>query len=466
MQIRNTKSSRAFRCIVACLAVILFIPQAYAELSFLSESENSGAKGKVNADLQWRIVELYSNERCDLVHALVRPEDYERLRPNILAIVAYCKPDHQESEKLFQLAEREDPAGDLIMAMHAQSVWAVDSEKAKPLWEKVLKFARNPYLQTMAKEYLTDNVAKASNKPLQLSKITIYGRLRAGGSYETNPILRYDSNPGRARPQRVGNLQLLAGAQRWYPFGSISAIYNGAYSRYWMSSDLNTIQNELEIPVNLRMGTHEDLVLRPFGGFDWAGGNPYRSTYGFGVMGIAYRSDYKQYVQGSVYNENLPVARFRAQEGTHFRFDYNWEFYPAAWLFRFQMFMDHVKAANDFNNGTDITYSHTDFGGDLGAQVHLSGITFGLDAKAIFRFDSLPSRYAAPSTGVSAEKTRQDMNWVLTPSFSVPLFSYMQLYAWYEYNKNSSNIGASDYADYNIVNQIFGARLQTQFSNY
>jgi hypothetical protein len=65
-------------------------------------------------EFQWKLVEAYSNERCDVVRDAVKPEMYEKLRPNVRAIVAFCEPKGIDPEKLFASAEKEDPGGDLV----------------------------------------------------------------------------------------------------------------------------------------------------------------------------------------------------------------------------------------------------------------------------------------------------------------------------------------------------------------
>jgi hypothetical protein len=446
------------------LAVLL------ACLSFSAHADDAVPPPEPNAkqssrDFQWQIVEFFNSERCDLVRDAAKPSSYSLLRPNILAIVAFCEPRGQDHEKLFREAEKRDPTGDLIMVLHAKYVWKRSKEKARPLWENVLKHARNTYLKSMAKRYLEGEVEK--DEILHLSPWSYQGKFRLGGGYESNPVFPYAGNPGGGkRPQSYGTFKANGGVQRWVSFGSYAANYEGSYVRYSKSPELSMFGNQLEVPITFRLGAYEDIVFRPFAGLSYAGSRSFEQKMGFGILGVAYRPEYKQSVQGSIFTNNLFFPEFNAEEGTHLRFDYNWEFFPSRWTYRFQAFMEHLRAVNDFDNGTDIKHSHTDLGGLFGLQLMGQGITYEFDFSASFRLDSLPSEYTGRQSGVRLRKRRNDVTIDAKPGVTIPLWRDFDLNAFYEYTRTFSPLRQDDYTDYNMEDHAIELVLLTEFSNY
>lgn len=83
---------------------------------------------------QSQIVQFYSDGRCDKVRNLVSKIDPYRLRPNVLAIVAFCEPPGRDAEALFAQAEAESPTGDLIAVLHALYRSKRSASSAEPLW--------------------------------------------------------------------------------------------------------------------------------------------------------------------------------------------------------------------------------------------------------------------------------------------------------------------------------------------
>lgn len=417
----------------------------------------------VTPDLQWQLVKYFSAERCDLVRALTRKKNYGKLRPNVRAIVAFCEPRDVNPETLFASAEKEDPTGDLVLVLHAKYIWKRDHQAAKPLWEKVLKLARNRSLKAMAERYLSDQVSK--DEILHLNALSWQLKAQLGGGFETNPTLPLSPEPAVKSPQAFSDLRLQGGAQRWYSFGSISADYEGSYQRYLATPNLSLFANQLELPVSLRLGTYEDLVLRPFYGVSLAGSRTFGTRYGAGVMGVAYRPDYKQSVQGSVFSERLRFAALKPEEGTHYRFDYDWEFFPDLWIYRLRAFMEHVRAINDFNNGTNLKFAHTDVGAEFDVKRILRGVTFETGIWATMRLDSLASDYVSPTLG-RVQYRRNDLTLGFRPAFTLPLVDEVSLNVSYEIVNTFSPTRSAYYADYNKLDQTAGVLLSTEFSNY
>lgn len=435
-------------------------------LSLLLICNLASAAQSVPASTQSRIVELFTADNCIAVRDLVKAKEVFGLRPNIMAIVAYCEIPGVDSLVLFQKAEELDPVGDLIFTLHAKYVWKKDPAAAEPLWQRVLMLARNPYLSAMAREYLAGMIKE--DKPLSLQKTTFFASLMAGGSAESN-----------ARPEELAyapnassptiNVEARLNAQRWFPFGSIAANYFLDVEQRPSVDQYSLISHQVDLPISVHVGRNEDIVFRPIGGFTNLNGLPFKSYAGIGVLGIIYRADYKQSIQGLFYSDHISIPQIAGEDAEHYHFDYSWEFYPRGWIVTTQLEIEHASADDTtdyagipgtFNN------SHTDTVFDFKLQKELGILTFGLVGKAGLRLDSGTSRYAIRSSGVIVKTSRIDTQTVLKPSLTIPIFPYVQLYAWYEWNRIFSNIGPDDYIDRNFSNQTVGLALKTYLSSY
>lgn len=227
--------------------------------------------------------------------------------------------------------------------------------------------------------------------------------------------------------------------------------------------------HDLDIPIAIHAGKNEDIAFRPIGGVSTIGGNLFKSKGGLGVLGIIYRPNYKQSVQGMVYSDHIYLKEIKGEDADHFHFDYMWEFYPKGWIFSTQISIEHAKAENtsdyagipgDFNN------AHTDTQIDVNLQKDFLIFTLGLSSKLMYRLDTGDSTYALHSTGALVKKTRSDTEIMATPNISIPIFKDVQLYGWYSIDKVSSNIGKNDYIDRNFFNQVVGLAIKTTLSSY
>jgi len=124
-----------------------------------------------------------------------------------------------------------------------------------------------------------------------------------------------------------------------------------------------------------------------------------------------------------------------------------------------------VRAVNDFNNGTDIKYSHTDVGGRFNLQTLAHGITFQFETGGYFRVDNEPSIFFS-KTGLKVRKRRNDIGFDVKPNATISLLSELHLNAYYQFSRVFSRMGPEDYSDFNILNHTLGLVLFTEFSNY
>lgn len=427
---------------------------------------NIQTTSQITPNIEARIVELFSNSQCNQVREIVEPFEIRSFRPNILAIAAACEPKGENSEELFKLAEQKNPTGDLILVLHARWLWKRDPKLAEPLWQKVRMIARTPYFKDMAEEYIAGTVDEYSERPLNLKSLTIYGNLELGSTRATDPryfeIVDQKANSSYSLYQKA-NLN----GQRWFRFGSISLNYFLTNSHYFSSNSFDQTLHQADAPIAIHIGPNEDVAFRPFASYMAIGQNPYQKMFGIGVLGVIYRSGFKHSVQGSVATDRIIPASQEALQGTHYKFEYSWDFFPPLWYFQGSLWIEHVNSKDDVINGitNTIPYSHTDLGSRINAQHDFRLFSLGLDSKVYFRIDADTSSFVNQSRSLTNIR-RRDVGLSLQPVLTVPLFPFVKTIVWYQWDRILSNIGSNDYANRNLMNQVVGVGLRTSVSNY
>jgi hypothetical protein len=159
------------------------------------------------------------------------------------------------------------------------------------------------------------------------------------------------------------------------------------------------------------------------------------------------------------------LSEFKPEAGTHYRFDYDWEFFPNLWIYRLQASMEHVRAVNDFNNGTNLKFSHTDVGVEFAVKRIFRGVTAETGFRATMRLDSLPSGFVSLSLGKVAYR-RNDLTLGIRPAVTFPVMDEVALSLSYEVENTFSPTRSGYFADYNKFNQTAEALFSTVFSNY
>lgn len=439
------------------IALGLFISTALcAEISKLEE-------------IQQTIVQLYSDGKCDEVRKLVNTKTIRNFRPNIMAIAAYCEPQGLDPESIFSQAEAINPTGELILTLHAKYRWKKDQKSSKELWQKVLLFARNDYFRDLAKDYLADVIDDAQDRPLHLSRHTGFGKFFLGATHKTHPetedFVYLPSNSSFG-----ANLHSDLSWRSWYRFGSLAANAALTYDHYFTARNFNLFTSDFELPIAVHIVSAKDIVFRPFLGYSRVGHEPYKILYGLGVMGVVYKSNYKQSVQGIVFSDHVYVPAIQAQEGAHYRFEYQWDFFPPLWFFSTQFFVEHVSAdrnvTNLFGVNGDLEMNHTDIGLNLQLDHDFPGFTLGFKPNFVYRVDSDDSTYPAKSNDILISKQRQDWTVKLQVNASVPLLASVQIFSWFEWMRVFSNIDSQDYIDRNYKNETVGLGIRTSMSTY
>lgn len=426
----------------------------------------------IDAAFEEKIVDLFAENQCEKVREVVEPQMLGQFRPSVLAIAAYCEVRGGDPETLLAEAERKDPSNDTIALVHARYVWKKDHESSFPLWRRLLLLARNPALKNLAQQYLNETIKNEEALPLN-QPLTISSNFISNYAFEANPeqdATSLGTPPGSMVLGIGGNFNL----QRATEFGSIGCDYSIFQKFYRTIHNQDLLANDLEVPVAFRVGDNEDLILRPFASFTTQGYQPYQSALGGAVQGVAYRSNYKQSVQGSIFVDHFSPMELQPQQGTHFRFEYNWEFYLPNWFIKYLATVEHVHASADtfgdansaVNSNATLNYSHTDFSLQMVLERNFNWLIASLSPKVLVREDSDSSTYALTDSQRQASKRRQDLQVVMTPSLTFPLTGALQIYTWYEFNHTFSNFGPRDFNDYNIDNQTIGLGLRGFLSNF
>lgn len=457
------------------LADIMIRRTLYCLALLFAGTNNTFAQGKLTAlpmipeTLQREIVEQYSSGHCDEVRTTVEKLDLERLRPNVLAIVAYCSPSGHDPEDLFSSAEKKEPTGDLILTLHA--FWRVKTkglDSARPVWEKLFVLARNDYFRTMAHSFLAGaGNPEMVNTPLDLSPNTEFARIFLGAFRRSDPrpsdflyLTSHESYGTRTNADLSW--------RRWYGFGSVSANYSIAYDRILTDRRFDLVNNTLEAPVEFRVSRAKDLAIRPYVTYATFGGEAYNSRYGLGVKGTVYRENFVQWIQTSIYTETEFIPEIVDQGGTHYRFDYAWDVYPSAWYLSSRFFMDH-NAANRtlmyLGRSGDFEMSYTRFGLNFIVRRDIGRFTVGFEPTVEYRQNTTESTYIDRSL-ILTHKKRQDFTLRGLIDVSMPLTQQLQLYAWYERLNVQSTLGKSDYVNRNVNTETIGLGIRTSIATY
>jgi len=393
-----------------------------------------------------KIIQVFNQRQCPGTRGLLSAELYSQLGPLTLAIAAYCDPDRNQAELRFQRAEIEDPSNDSIALLHAHYASQHSTADSVELWKQVLRLTHNQRIATIAKAFLQGTGDAFPQVQVDLPILT-YANLVLGPRYETNPLLQSLSYPHLSGSLGLG-AALNAGIQHPWDFGSLSAQYSLVYDAYTVVPGANLVTQQLEVPFAIRAGDQEDLKVRLFGSDTALGPSQYSLLGGLGVEGVAYHSNTRQTVQGSVFADHYFDPNLRGQAGSHFRFDYRWEFFQQASYANIALWVEHVAAGRKVNSVdlSRLNFSHTDLGTEIYLERQFRRIMVGLYVKTYLREDRNDSSYYS-STQTLITKRRQDLNLSLGPNLIFSLGATAQLIAAYRFNRNYSNFAGRDYFD-------------------
>lgn len=422
----------------------------------LSPIESQIARAYIANDCEWI--------RKNALHAKATVKS--ALKPIITAVVATCSPDSTFSEALFHQAEEQSPHDELILALHARHLEDLDPIAAQALWNKISVVATNPAIKRLARRNMDGGKASEKITPFE-SEWTAFGSFELSGSHEDNPSGQATSL-GTRPPSYALNDALLGGLHRtWDSGNSLGVVASISNSFYFSAHDADFWENNLEIPYSIHVGKNEDLQLKPIVRYSQYSALSYESMGGLSFGGIAYRENYKQSVETILYQNYYYLDVMAPEGGTHFRFEYNWEYYFPKTYFRLMTYIEHVSAQEDTTlvlHG-DIPYSNNNFGLGLYFDYPYRGLLFSLYPSVSFREDDNDSLYPN-SSGVLITKRREDQTLDLKLKVAYPITPKLETIAYYEWNRTYSNMGASDYLDRNFANQIVGVGLRALLTSY
>lgn len=437
---------------------------------FLQSSHAAAPGRKVDEELENKIIDAFSNQRCDQVLDLTRNAAPELFHPTVLAVTAYCTPDKKLAETFFALAESRSPNSDTVFMLHAHYMWQSTPESAEALWQKVIFLARNPAIKKLAQEYLDGNVEDKEQISI-VNPWSYYGTMNLLSGHESNPEEAAFSDSHNS--SNSYGIELNANAQKTTSYGNAAVSYSLLNTRYPSDPAADAFIHDLEVPITVRADDRNDFAVRPFLSYSTLSNSAYQGTAGFAFMGIAYRGETKQLIQGFIFKDRFFKGVDSAEGGNHLRLEYNWELFRAYWFLKLQFSAEHVLAdrdavpddnTNDLTNAV-ITYSHTDLGLQTNITRDFRIFSLGFFPKLLLREDSDPSTYVSAS-GAPTSKRRQDFQVVLQPNLTIPIDVGLQLFVWYEWNRTFSNMGPSDYQDRNVLNQTVGLSFRTFINNF
>lgn len=214
--------------------------------------------------------------------------------------------------------------------------------------------------------------------------------------------------------------------------------------------------------MGLDSGEYGSVVFTPFVTHILQGNTSYHTSWGLGVMGVALRDDYRQSVQAIIYRDQFYDPTTQTQAGEHYRFEYEWLFYPEGREISFGTFFEHVHAAvdNQASDQSSVNYSHNDMGlyGSILAKFKL--IEFGISSAVTLRQDTNDSTYFIDS--ISTTKRRHDLDFDMRAHIGVPLERRSKMELYYDYDQVFSNFGAVDVQNYNLLNRTVGVNVDLQ----
>ena len=418
----------------------------------------------VTPEMEEKIVGYFSEGQCENALAVISPPEYLRLSALPLAVVAYCEPKNGQSEQYFKKAEELEPSSDTIYVLHARYRWKKDPISAEDLWKKVLFLARTESTKRMAEEYLA-GFGHAKEEVQLAHELTWFSKVQVGLSSESNPGARAIGT--ETGGSTAGNIQLSAGATKGVSFGSLAANYNLVNNRYFTHHEDDLMEHDLEVPISLRAGRHADVVFRPFTSYLTLGDSGLQVLGGLGIMGVSFHDNFKQSVQGIVYEDHYYVPDLRSQAGYHYRFEYDLQFFPTRYQLHTLFYFEHVSAGEDADpvSGSLIPYSHNDIGVHAFFDYDFKFMILSFYPKFQIREDDYGADYISTDVGPT-NKQRQDISIALQPNATFRLTSGLQFFAWYEWSRTFSNIGPADYQDHNVLDQTFGIALKGFMASY
>jgi hypothetical protein len=412
-----------------------------------------------------RLVSFFEDDRCDEVESEYRAHPGVAYPPIVLAVIGSCLKNRHEALQLFREADSKKPNNQTILLLYARTTWKTDPEESKQLWRRVRMVARDESVQRIADDYLSGVVEIEETEQVSLfgkaQSGWIYAQL--GSNYTSNPDTAAISNQGTNNDSFAHVFALNSRWKkntRWGDWGAHLDLFEQSFYSRHVSDKLI---GRFDLPVTMEVGNAGAVVFTPFGANELQGNSSYHYSWGLGVMGISYRDNYRQSVQGIIYHDAYLDLITKNQGGTHFRFEYEWYLYPSWFEVSTGTFIEHVKSSSDQDDSANarIYYSHNDLGLFASFAAKLRLFEPAITVFGSTRQDTNDSSY---SDNNNVQQVRRRVDYVLDirPSVGIPIERNIRANVYFDYNRVFSNFGATDYQDYNVINRIAGVNFDFQ----
>jgi hypothetical protein len=417
-----------------------------------------------------QIVELYEADNCPGIEAAYKAHPQFAFGPLVRSVIAGCLTDKKKAEELFLSAEKERPNNQVILILHARSLRKESPEKAMDLWRKVRLYARSESIKRMAEDYISGVVdLNEEEEKLSIGRNTLgWIYAQAGEVYTSNPgqdPLGSGTSPSSSWGNNYVLRARLKNETTWGDYGpQLSTVAATYYANHFNDS----YTGRFDFPVGIDAGDFGSVIFTPFAAHELQGRTSYHTSWGLGIMGVALNNDYRQSVQAIISRDRYYDPTTQTQAGDHYRFEYDWLFYPEGKEISFGTFIEHVHAAVDSEDSdqSTVNYSHNDLGALFTFLLKLNYIEFGLSPTVTYRQDTNDSSYFVNS--IATTKRRHDWDVDLRAFVAVPLWRSTRLELFYDYNQVFSNFGAADVTssgsvqNYNVLNRSYGLNVDLQ----
>ena len=409
----------------------------------------------------------FETGNCSQISELTKGTPTSGLSTLANAIVGYCEPNLFKGDQRLENASNQAPDDELVAYLLAKRIWQRTPEKSIFYWKRALNIASSPSLRSLIQDHISRSTLE--DQEFRGHDFNTHASVMVSAIDDDNPILYPNSeNPSSSSFGYRTQEEIHTGNRTDYGSWGIDA--NLKTLEFIRNHEVDFQGLDLEIPIALHIGRSQNLIFSPLGGYSRQGKLNLESYYGILVKTTTYQGDFRHSVQGAAYEDNLYPSLVASQSGTHFSFNYEWQWTIPTWEFTVSPFVDHVTADADLDQNASgrfqIPYTYTAFGALFAIEHSMGKLSVGLYARLNLRFDQLDSTYPKLGSIGTVTKTRQDQNLDSKLIITVPVNTSFQLIGWYEWIKTWSNLGPSDYEDRNSLDQIAAIGLKYLYSSY
>ena len=195
------------------------------------------------------------------------------------------------------------------------------------------------------------------------------------------------------------------------------------------------------------MGASEDLIFSPYFDHERVGTRTFSNTEGIGFAGVAYRGINKQTVSGSISSRQTLVPNVTSPNLAHYRFAYDWEWFPPRWLLLSHLGFDNYSASRIGNfQGTlgDFNQTHNDLSGGVTVRRGFNQFSVGLTLGLEFRFDAEDSLVYNTPSAPPLDLRRNDRAVEIQPHVIWRVQPQTQLMGYFRYSRVRSTISPTE----------------------